>query len=208
MKAKHFGLNLALTAIVVTGALGATGTIHAAGVPAGKGGAIDAPCGNVLVVNPDGDTTLFQAGGVAGAGGFRYVTAQNPGPQDRPLLHFNLGALPTPNICDARMSLYMFNGSGAAVEAISAQYAMGGWAEAFTVWPGPPVGGVLSTIPVGIGVGWNTWDVTKAVVNWKSGAIANNGLALVGQPGGLATRAFYSREMLPVGMQPQLVIRY
>jgi hypothetical protein len=208
MKAKQLGLNLALAAIVAISAFGVVGNASASGVPTGKGGVSDAPCGTTLTLNPDGDTTLFEGGGVVGAGGFRYLIAQNPGPQRRPLLHFNIGALPTPNICDARLALYMFNGAGAPIENISAQYIMGPWAEAFTVWPGPPIGPVLSTTPVGMGVGFYTWNVTNAVINWKTGAVMNNGVAMIGQPGAPATRVFYSREMLPVGLQPQLIIHY
>jgi hypothetical protein len=102
----------------------------------------------------------------------------------------------------------MFNGAGAPVENITTRYIMGGWAEAFAVWPGPGIGPNISSSPVGMAVGWYTWDLTAAVVNWKSGAIFNNGVAMIGEPGALATRAFYSREMLPAAYQPVLVIHY
>ena len=207
MKTKHFGLNLALAAIVAISALGVAGPTHASSLPTGKGGGTDAPCGNTLTLTPDGDTTLLEGGG-GPAGAWSYLLAQNPGPQRRPLLHFDLAALPTPNICDARLLLYMVAAVGAPVENISAQYVMAGWVEAAAVWPGPPVGPIIFTSGVGVAPGWYGWNVTNAVINWKSGVVFNNGVALVGQPGALANRYFYSREILPVGLRPQLIIHY
>jgi len=188
---------------------GIVGQTQASGLPDTKGVAPDAPCANTLVLNPDADTTLYQGGGVIGAGSLRYFTVQNTEPQRRALIHFDISSVPaTVQVCDARLTLDMFSASGAAVENISAQYVMGAWSEAAAVWPGPAIGPVLSTSPVGQATGWYSWNVTNAVTNWKSGGVANNGLAMVGQPGALASRVFYSREMLPTTLRPQLIIHY
>lgn len=209
MNAKRFGLKLAMIGMLAMGTLSMVGQTYASDVPGTKDVAPAAPCGTTLTLNPDADTTLYQGGGVVGAGGFRYFTVQNPGPERRALIHFNLAALPSSvQVCDARLLLNMFSASGAPVENISAQYIMAPWAEAGAVWPGPAIGPVVNTTPVGLANGWYAWSVTNAVSNWKSGALANNGFAMTGQPGALSTRVFYSREMLPVGLQPQLVIRY
>jgi uncharacterized repeat protein (TIGR01451 family) len=142
--------------------------------------------------------------------------------QERGLLYFDLSALPSgATINQATLHLWLASwqrpaGSNAPM-TISVHPLNGGWEEdtvTWNKWPGH--GEEVASIEVQPGPErWYEFDVTTLVQQWVSGAITNNGFALIGDESvGYHDRSFWSKECDPAKCgtnrerQPQLVIEY
>lgn len=85
------------------------------------------------------------------------------------------------------------------------------WSQTSVTWNNQPGRtAVYDNLSVG-GEGWYSWDVTKMVDEWQSGAQSNFGFALVNgseNAEGINYRSFNSGEFLNRALRPYLQIVY
>ena len=143
-------------------------------------------------------------------------------PQSRPVLRFDLSAVPAGAVIDdAILGLYQSAGVGlsftASVYQVTAQWdeAQVTWDDRLTGTPWGNAGGdwdphVIAQIPVDNAVGWRSWNITQLVDLWYRGRIPNFGMILNGpNTGGNADKTFYSSDYaVDPTLRPRLDIRY
>lgn len=185
-----------------------------------------------LVLQPDaaaGADTYLDAYATAADRGTELTLSAQP-PAYRPLLRFDLGAIPAgATVSSARLELYQTEGGGeAGASSVDLYRVTAGWAEGSGVGQATGDGATWSTRD-GVaawrsaggdhhgtavasnteldGTGWKTWDVTGLVGGWVSGAVPNHGVLLAGI-GNVYSATYHSSDSSSATLRPRLTIDY
>ncbi len=140
----------------------------------------------------------------------------------RPILQFNLAAIPAGAVVDdAKLSLYT-SASGANPTTTEVHAVTPIWDEAQVTWnqrltgtPWATGGGdydahVIDLITLNTVLGWKTWNVTQVVDLWYRGRLTNHGLILVPLGGGAGfDKTFWSSDYaVDPTLRPKIDVRY
>jgi hypothetical protein len=146
---------------------------------------------------------------------------------NRGLVHFDLGPLPVPcTLSESRLFLYFFDEDFTSVSpTLEAHHVTASWSESSATWNSRSAGTAWTSpggdfaaeadataIVQAAAFGWISWDVTALVRQWRSGAVANFGVALL-EPGdntGTGGRKlFFSMQTsaTPTDRRPHLSVR-
>ncbi len=180
----------------------------------------------LLTLQPDPaagmDTWLDRNNPALNHGGDATLVLDGRTPQSRPILQFDLSALPANAVVDdTTLSLYQGAGIGnsftATVYGVTAQWSetqatwnerLSGvsWTSAGGDWNGHAIDQRLLDNTAG----WRAWNVTQLVDLWHRGRLPNYGLILFApNPGADSDKTFYSSDYLTdPTLRPRLDIRY
>jgi len=176
-----------------------------------------------LQPGPTGEDTWLDRGNpVLNHGADTTMVLDGRNPQSRPLVRFDLSAVPPGVVIDdATLNLYETSGVGPSFTA-SVYHVTFAWSEMQATWNDRLTGTawntaggdwdshVIAQITVDNTAGWKTWNITQLVDLWYRGRLPNNGVILNGpNTGADADKTFYTSDYaVDPTRRPRLDIRY
>jgi hypothetical protein len=182
---------------------------------------------NEVTLQPDGtagkDNYLDANFANVNYGSSTNLRVENTFKEQRPIIEFNLGSIPSSGIISSDVMLYRYNGAPSLDYDVNVYRVTQAWTEAgsnwddydgLNDWPVNNNGGdydttVLDTASVlGGEDGWYSWNITDTMVGWKESSFANYGLLFIGEAGTAITDFYSSDYAVDTSLRPKLIVKY